>query len=1295
MTGGGTDIGGTSDAFQFAYQTRSGDFDLRVRVASLSLKDPWAKAGLMARSANANANSMFAAALATPNLNGCFFQYRSAAGIGAVSGGGVPINYPYTWLRLQRSNLTNWTGYASFDGTTWATLGSIVMAMGEPVYIGYAVSSYANGVANTVQFRDFGDAVNATSAGSITLPVEPLGPSSRHTEFVISEFMYNPFNSNNIPGFTNSLEFIEIYNSEPVPKSLGGWRLSGSIHYSFPSDTLMQPGAFLVIARDPAAVQSFYGISGVLGPWYGTAEKELSGDISGNGLPGNEGTIRLRNRQNAVMLEINYEDKYPWPIAADGAGHSLVLARPSYGEGDVRAWAPSDRVFGSPGTFDPITFDPLRNVVINEFLANTHTELPTDDYIELYNHGNQAVDLGGAILTDSPTRTNKFKIPAGTILPARGFRAFTRTELPFGLSTENGRIYLLNAATNKVLDAIDYEGQSAGVALGRSPDGAPLFRELIARTPGTNNAATLFRDIVINEIMYNPITGNTDDEYIELYNKGTNTIDLKNWRFASGISFKFTNSLLMAPDSYVVVARNRGNLVYKYSPGNPGLSAITVGNFEGNLANSGERIVLEMPELVVTTNRDNILVTNTIYIVANEVTYGDGGRWGNWSDGGGSSLELIDPRSDNRYAANWADSDETAKSDWTDMEITHMPLGDNQYTGPNNLHIYLLDGGECLVDNVQVVNSTNGQNFLYPLAYGTFEPGVVLANVDLALLNANGGNLPLTYDTNWLTQGAYDFSTIDPTGGFNNSACLHLRGATHGDTGPNKIRSPMFPTNAIGLVTIRAKVKWLRGWPEILFRLHGGHVDFVGKMNLPNTGTPGLPNSRLVANAGPAIGDVVHSPVLPLDGQPAVVTARAFDPDGFGSFDLLYRVDPETNFTAVPMLDNGSAGDEVAGDGLFSARIPGQATGSIVAFYLRAVDSLGVTNLFPQDMFPQAPLNRPFPCDSYTRECVYRVGDRQMPGSFSTYHFFMTGSSVNRWLNREPRSNGSIDMTFAYNNSRVIYNAVCKSGGSPFHRGQQVTGPIGSQRTDYDVSIPSDDGFFGENGFNIGYPGNTSGGDGTDKTALAEKMSLVNFDEMLVSTPNRRFIHLFINGNQRSKISGRTGNFIVEDAVRPNAGFIRHWYPDDPDGDLTKLDDWFEFNEAASAFSNNDADLTRRVVTVSGKTMIQTNRYRFQWQRRSDIGGSLNNWSNFVALLNAISPTTADYAPVDFVKLNEVADVEQWAHEIAGPAHGGRFRRLGLRSRQEQLPVQADPWENRIPPIRCGLVHGAIKSRGH
>ena len=62
------------------------------------------------------------------------------------------------------------------------------------------------------------------------------------------------------------------------------------------------------------------------------------------------------DEQSNVLLTVPYSDVYPWPVAADGTGHSIVLANPSYGEGDPRAWDISDvggRLAGPDGCVSP------------------------------------------------------------------------------------------------------------------------------------------------------------------------------------------------------------------------------------------------------------------------------------------------------------------------------------------------------------------------------------------------------------------------------------------------------------------------------------------------------------------------------------------------------------------------------------------------------------------------------------------------------------------------------------------------------------------------------------------------------------------------------------------------------------------------------------------------------------------------------------------------------------------------------------------------------------------------------
>src|SRR6185503_8762798 len=250
-------------------------------------------------------------------------------------------------------------------------------------------------------------------------------------------------------------------------------------------------------------------------------------------------------------------------------------------------------------------------------------------------------------------------------------------------------------------------------------DGAVAFTELANRTPGTNNSPAFIRPVVINEIMFNPISGDDDDEYLELYNRSTNAVNVGGWRMVAGIDFTIPDNTSIAPNGYLVLARSKTNLLAKYVQLNAGN---TVGDYDGGLANGGERLALAMPEYTYITNGSTV-TTNIDYVVVNEVTYKDEGRWTQWADGGGSSLELIDPNSNNALLANWSDSDESAKSAWTN--VVHFDLLDNVYTvdgsgaALNEVQVMILAGGEALLDDLEVhsESTSTGPNLV---ANGTF-----------------------------------------------------------------------------------------------------------------------------------------------------------------------------------------------------------------------------------------------------------------------------------------------------------------------------------------------------------------------------------------------------------------------------------------------------------------------------------------------------------------------------------------------------------------------------------------------
>jgi hypothetical protein len=1198
ITAGGTNVFGTGDQFTFNYQQIVGDFDFKVRVAGLTLADAWSKAGLMARETLV-ANSRYAASFATPSGSGSYFQWRATVGGATLNSGAYPVNYPNTWLRLKRAgNL--FTGFASVDGDAWYQLGTVSNAISASVFVGMAVSaSVTNGSAiatATAQFRDFTAVAPGSGTIAIALPdIEPPGPSSRRTPIAITEIMYNPLPD----AQSNVLEFIEIYNSNPYFEDISGWRLSGEIDFTFPPNTTLRAGEYRVIARNPGDVQAAYGLpaSSLMGP-YANSLKEA-------------GTIRLRNKEDAILLEVNYDNQPPWPVAADGAGHSMVLARPSYGEGSPLAWSISDQVGGSPGRYDTFSTSPQRAVVINEFLA--HSEVT--DFVELYNHSNVEVDLSGCTLSDVPS-TNKFVMPANTKIQPRGYLVFDQSQLGFGLSSGGETIYLRSADGQRVLDAVRYGPQALGVTSGRYPDGGKEIYPLTSPTPGVANAAILIRDIVINEIMFKPISDGSDDEYVELYNKGTSPVDLSNWKFVSGIDYKFPSNVVLAADSYLVVARKASLLMTNY----PNLTTNnTYGDFKGSLKNSGDRVALAMPDVSITTNGP-VVQTNTVYVVVDEVTYGPGGQWGNWANEGGSSLELIDPRANHRLAYNWADSDETAKAPWATIEATDLV---SQGAGTANFFEILAMGeGEYLIDNVEVLNTSNGTNYLSQ-ANSTFESG-------------QGG---------WQFRGTHIRSTIDNTGGFGGGRCLHVRASSRGDSIYNRclVSIPTISTPGPAY-TLRAKVRWLRGWPEILFRLHGNWVEATGRLALPpNLGTPGERNSRAVGNAAPAIYAVNHAPVVPAANQSVVVTAGVQDPDGVASVVLRYRLDPSTSYSSVTMNDSGTGGDAVAGDGVYSGTIPGQATGALVAYYVQATDGAGVpmTVSYPRGASPTTP------------ECVVRFGDPTPASGFGTYRQWMTANYFGIWQGRPALSNERLPVTFVYGNFRAIQFAAVKWAGSPYHQFSGDPNTTGH----YSFDIPPDDLFLGTDNLNkVHAPGN---GPFDDSYIQREQTCYWFARQMGLPWNYRRCVNMYFNG-----VRPGGANQLMEDTETPGNDVVNSRFSDDPDGDLYKLQPWFEVDDGtarALGFSNNEwASLTKWTTVSNGVTIHKLARYRNKYLARA-VKGSANDYANVFALIDAAdTPAGASHT----ANMQGVADMEQWMRTFAVHHSVGDWDHFGSRNSQ-------------------------------
>jgi len=146
--------------------------------------------------------------------------------------------------------------------------------------------------------------------------------------------------------------------------------------------------------------------------------------------------------------------------------------------------------------------------------------------------------------------------------------------------------------------------------------------------------------------------------------------------------------------------------------------------------------------------------------------------------------------------------------------------------------------------------------------------------------------------------------------------------------------------------------------------------------------TPDAANSVFAANAAPNIRQVDHSPNTPASTNSVTITAKVTDPEGVSSVSLSYQVvlpgsyvpaylplttaqlnnfnatptltnaanpafESATNWTTVPMTDDGLNGDEVAGDSLYTVILPPRAHRTLVRYRITVTDSLSASRRAP------------------------------------------------------------------------------------------------------------------------------------------------------------------------------------------------------------------------------------------------------------------------------------------------------------------------------------------------------------
>ncbi len=137
-------------------------------------------------------------------------------------------------------------------------------------------------------------------------------------------------------------------------------------------------------------------------------------------------------------------------------------------------------------------------VVVNEVMSNNVASMTDnagehEDWIELYNNSNAAIDLSGGFLTDDGTDLFKWQMPAGSIIPAGGYLTFWADEdqvqgdghTNFKLSASGEEVWLVSA-DSAVIDQVAFGALGVDMGFARVPNGSGPFVEQ-APTFAANN----------------------------------------------------------------------------------------------------------------------------------------------------------------------------------------------------------------------------------------------------------------------------------------------------------------------------------------------------------------------------------------------------------------------------------------------------------------------------------------------------------------------------------------------------------------------------------------------------------------------------------------------------------------------------------------------------------------------------------------------------------------------------------------------------------------------------------------
>lgn len=239
-------------------------------------------------------------------------------------------------------------------------------------------------------------------------------------------------------------------------------------------------------------------------------------------------------------------------------------------------------------------------IKINEFVSNPESG---NEWVEFFNPSTSSLDLSGGYICDEhgADSLDECKNISGAI-GAGGWLFYDLLTTRY-MSNVGDSIFLKNVE-GEIVDEIIYEKNTAtekGQSFARKIDGADTnsisdWALTITTTPGAKNviiapivssgggssktvdntgdtktvtvvsSSTAYLGLVLNEILPNPIGADTENEFIEIFNTTSASIDLSGWKISDKAkSFTLSGSILAK--SYLYFLRSETNIALNNTSG--------------------------------------------------------------------------------------------------------------------------------------------------------------------------------------------------------------------------------------------------------------------------------------------------------------------------------------------------------------------------------------------------------------------------------------------------------------------------------------------------------------------------------------------------------------------------------------------------------------------------------------------------------------------------------------------------------------------------------------------------------